>query len=190
MNMQKCFGVFLGILILLVPGCAPQPTPSLPPAQTPTEPPTLAATKAAWQQEWDRTLATAKGEGKLVVYSTGGAEVKGALGQAFKDKFGIDVEWVVGRGVELFEKLSTERRAGLYLGDVYLGGSTQPATLMKPAGMLAPIKPLFLLPEVLDTKAFFDDPATPEIYTKANCGSGLLCREKHNHNRARRRWRR
>ncbi len=176
MSMQKCIGVFSAVLLLLVVGCAPQPTPvppsslptqaptkaiiatpSLPPVQAPTKPLTQAPTKPSWQEEWDKTVAAAKKEGKLVIYTGAGTEVLTALRGAFKEKFGIDTEYVSGRGAELSAKIFAERRAGLLLGDLYLGGATTMVLELKPAGVLAPLKPLLLLPEVLDIKAYFDD---------------------------------
>lgn len=151
MYMQKYVGVFLAVLLFLAFGCSPQPAPASP------SPLPLAPTKPSWQEEWDKTVAAAKKEGKLVIVTTGGAEVKAALSKAFKEKFGIDVEYVSGRGAELTAKISAERKAGLFLNDLYLAGATTPVSVLKPAGVLAPIKPLLLLPEVLDTKAYFDD---------------------------------
>ncbi len=176
MNMKNGIGVLLVVLLLLVSGCSPQPAPTSPsPAptqaptkavtalptqpqtQAPTKPPTQAPAKPSWQEEWDKTVAEAKKEGKLVIACTGGAEVKAALDKAFREKFGIDVEWLVGRGSEITSKIFAERQAGLFLSDLYLAGATTPIAVLKPAGALAPIKPLLVLPEVLDTKAYFDD---------------------------------
>ena len=66
------------------------------------------------QAAWNAVLAEAKKEGKVVIY---GSVVSGAdqLKKAFRDRYNVDLEFVVGRGNETIQKLLTERRAGLYL---------------------------------------------------------------------------
>ncbi len=113
--------------------------------------------KPAWQQEWDRTVAAAKQEGRLVVAITGGPELRQLFSQGMKEKFGITLEFVTGKGAELAEKIGAERRAGLFLEDVYVGGGTTLISVLKPSGALAALRPLLLLPEVLDDKAYFDN---------------------------------
>ncbi len=114
------------------------------------------AMPANWQTEWEKTIALGRGEGKLLIYSIVGPDVKKALTEPFKEKYGIDIQWVSGVGTELNQKIFSERRAGLYLGDLYVGGSTPPIVDLKPAGVLAPIKPLLILPEVLNAKAYYE----------------------------------
>jgi ABC-type Fe3+ transport system substrate-binding protein len=151
-NIQKWTGLFAVILILLTVGCRVEQV-----GLSPSPPPAKALPKLVWEEEWKKTVAAAKSEGKLVIYTTSGTEVRAALSKSFQEKFGIDIEYVAGRGPELTEKLFSERRAGLYLADVYMAGATTPVTQLKPVGILSPIKPLLLLPEVVDNKAYFDD---------------------------------
>lgn len=186
---KKYIGIILVVLVSLVLSCSPQPVPA---SQTPTQAPTKAVTSAAtstpqaqatvkpttqapakptWQAEWDKTVAEAKTEGKLVIACTGGAEVKASLDRAFREKFGIDVEWLVGRGAEISSKIFAERKAGLYLADIYIAGATTPIATFKPAGVLAPIKPLLMLPDVIDPKAYFDD-GIPYVDKE---GSYIIC---------------
>ncbi len=56
----------------------------------------------------------------------------------------------VGRPEELVTKLITERRAGLYLADVYIGGTTTVVNTLNPQKMLDPIEPHLILPEIKD----------------------------------------
>lgn len=107
------------------------------------------------QDEWNNTLLAAKKEGKVVILSTAGPPVRQALDEAFKRLTGLQLEFTTGRGGEVSAKLLTERRAGLYLVDVYTGGSTTSVTTLKPAGILEPIKPLLFLPEVINNDAWF-----------------------------------
>lgn len=152
MAKRKWIVIFL-VSIVLALGCAP---PLAVVSPSPPPPVTEAILKTAWQEEWDKTLAAAKNEREVVIYHTGGGEIKAALIKAFREKFGIGIEYVSGRPPELAVKLLSERKAGLYLADLYLAGASAPITV-KPEGVLAPIKPLLFLPEVLDTKAYFDN---------------------------------
>lgn len=111
--------------------------------------------EAGWQAAWNRFLPEARKEGKVSIYSTAPGVIRNEVGPAFKDKYGITVEDLAGRGAEMATKLLAERRAGLYIADVYIGGSGTMVRQLKPAGVLAPLEPLLMLPEVLDPKAWF-----------------------------------
>ncbi len=114
-----------------------------------------AAVKGGWEADWEKTLDAAKKEGKVHIYSVASSAVRVALSKAFAAKYGITLEFVTARGSELVEKLSAERRANIYLADLYIGGSTTPTTEFKPKGFLDPLKPLLVLPEVTDSKAWY-----------------------------------
>lgn len=143
--------IFSSIIILsaITIGCAPRSKPVSPPSETippikiePSQP------REKWEIDWDKALQEGKKEGTVVIYSTGGGEVR-VLATAFQKKYGIAVESVVGRGAELTARLSSERKAGLYLVDLYLGGSGTAIVDWKGMGALAPIEPILILPEVL-----------------------------------------
>jgi len=108
----------------------------------------IAAPKATWEQEWANWLSKARREGKLTIYTTAGSDVAQALKKAFSSKYGIEIDTVSGRGGELARKIGAERRAGLFLADVYMGGPNTMLNVLKPEGMLQKIDPLLLLPEV------------------------------------------
>src|SRR5512140_1814834 len=99
--------------------------------------PTNTMTKAA-SGEWEKVVEAAKKEGKVVVYTTAPGEMRQALQSGFSKKFGIDVEVTAFRGGESGARLLSERRAGIYPVDVYVGGATTPITQFKPAGVLDP----------------------------------------------------
>lgn len=139
-----CLAILVAALALLVASCAPQGAPL----------PTVAVTRQLqepWAAEWESLVSAAKGEGKVSIYSTAGDEAQTDLANAFKAKYGIDLEFVTGRAAETTQKLLNERRAGLFLGDITIGGSSAPVTQLMPEAALDPLKPSFLLPEVLDT---------------------------------------
>ncbi|MDP2645654.1 MAG: extracellular solute-binding protein [Desulfobacterales bacterium] len=113
--------------------------------------------EAQWEAEWQKTLEAGKKEGKVVVYTTAPGQMRKALQSGFKEKFQIEVEVSSFRGGEMGAKLLTERKAGLYLVDVFVGGSTTPITQLKPTGALDPLDKLLVLPEVTDTKSWYQE---------------------------------
>ncbi len=112
------------------------------------------SSKAAWESKWEDVLTAGKKEGVVRIYGTWTPAVRAALTKAFGSRYGISLEFVVGRGAELVPKLTAERQAGLNLADVIGTGTNSFLTLMKPAGLLGPLEPLLILPEVLDSKAW------------------------------------
>lgn len=111
--------------------------------------------KETWEVEWEKIVRAAQKEGRLVVYSS--APVQDALRNAFSSKYGIQYEGMLVRGGELAQKLLTERRSGLYTIDVYIGGNNTIISSLKPAGTLTPLEPALILPEVLDSKAWYEN---------------------------------
>ncbi len=109
--------------------------------------------KTGWEAEWEKTLQAAKKEGKVVIYaSTGAAAARDMLIKNMREKYGVDVEMIVGRGNETSQKIFSERRAGLFLADAYIGGPTTIITVFIPAGIFDPIEKSLILPEVYDPK--------------------------------------
>lgn len=112
--------------------------------------------KAGAPSEWDRILEEAKKEGRVVVYTGAGSGETRLLYEAFKKRYGIEAEFLSGRGGELFVKVNSERRAGLYLPDVYFSGTTTTLNQFKPAGFLDSLKSVLVLPEVADPNMWFE----------------------------------
>ncbi len=107
------------------------------------------------EQKWDTILAKAKKEGTVTLYVSWTPAVRIALSKAFKERYGINLEFSpFVRADEIQVKIQTEQRAGLYLVDVIGGATAALLTALKPAGLLGPIKPLLILPEVSDPKAW------------------------------------
>jgi iron(III) transport system substrate-binding protein len=109
-----------------------------------------AETKPAWQQEWEKTLEEAKKEGRLVIH--GASEVPTLFEDSFQKSYpNIKVTTVsAGRGTERVQRIMSERRAGQYLVDLYIGSPWDVFSTFLPANIIEPIQPLLLLPEVLD----------------------------------------
>ncbi len=113
--------------------------------------------KPEWQVEWEKTIEAAKREGKLSVYFWQGGNLEKVI-LAFQKKFPeIQVTTAGGRGSKFVVRLTSEQRAGKYLADVCMCGVTSPyEVLLKQAKALDPIKPAFLLPEVVDQSKWWE----------------------------------
>ncbi|MBI4330792.1 MAG: extracellular solute-binding protein [Chloroflexi bacterium] len=146
--------VVISLLAALVSACAPG-APAPPPSPEVKAPSPGVGVKPAWQEKWETTVAAAKKEGKVTLYSVWGAEVTNPLRQAFLDRFGIELEFgSVGRGPALLPRVQTENRAGLFIADAFGSGASTLVTSLKPAGILGPVEPLLILPEVTDAGAW------------------------------------
>ena len=70
--------------------------------------------------EWDDTLAAAKKEGRVVLYASSIGDAKQLLIKGFKNRYGIDLEFILGRSAELVTKMVNERNNGIYAVDAGL----------------------------------------------------------------------
>ncbi|HJU61922.1 MAG TPA: hypothetical protein VJ864_07730, partial [Candidatus Binatia bacterium] len=125
--------------------------------------------KGAWQADWEKTVKAAEEERELVIYMTQAFEP--VFRETFQKKFPkIKVTLVTGRGPELSQRVMSERRAGKFIVDLYISGNITPLTVFHRAKILEPVKPLLLLPEVVDTsgwyegKHHYDDPENRYIF--------------------------
>ena len=106
-------------------------------------------------------MAAAKREGKVVVAGGPGniyRDAALAFQKAFPD---IQIEFTGASGRDFGPKVLAERGGGQYLWDVYLGGATTGLTVLRPEGALDPLRPVLLLPDVLDSSKWlggFEDP--------------------------------
>ena len=87
-----------------------------------------------------------------------------------------------GRGTERIQRIMSERRAGQYLVDLYVGSPRDVYSTFLPAKIIDPIQPLLLLPEVVDKskwwmgKHYYVDAENKFIfiYEGAPQGGGIL----------------
>lgn len=119
-------------------------------------------TRAGWEAEWEKTLAGARKEGRVVVYGPPGSDTRQALTDGFKKAYPyIQVEYVGAPGSAHIAKVKAERRAGLYLVDLVVSGTTTINSGFKEFAI--PVEPLLILPDVkegnnwLDGKLHFAD---------------------------------
>lgn len=108
----------------------------------------------AWRTEWEKTVKAAEEEGALVIYMTQSLEP--VFRDSFQKKFPkIKVTLATGRGPEISQRIMSERRAEKFAVDLYISGSTSPRIFHR-AKMLEPVKPLLLLPEVVDASGWYE----------------------------------
>ncbi|MBI4331047.1 MAG: extracellular solute-binding protein [Chloroflexi bacterium] len=144
------------ILALVSPACTVPAATAPPPAAPAGKAAPASSAKALWEQDWERTLAEAKKEGTVLVYTGFGADFRAALSQAVKEKYGLDAEFVLGRSAEIAERIMREQRSRAYAADVVIIGSSQHQMALWPANVLLPLKPVITLPEVLDPKMWWE----------------------------------
>lgn len=156
MNNKLTVAILLAVVLNVVGACQPTGTaPEIQKGQAETKP--VSPAQQSWEADWQKTIAAAKEEGKVLIYTGASVDVQRELAAAFKGKYGIDMEFVSGNPAELETKITKERSAGLFLGDLVLSGPGSMVAGMKPKGLFDPIKPSLVLPEVLDPKVWWGE---------------------------------
>lgn len=109
-----------------------------------------------WKAQWDRTIAAAKREGAVTISASSNASrrafIVGEWSKAFPE---ITISYQVVNGTRFVPQVVTERRAGKYIWDVWHSGPPSGLEAFK-AGLLDPLLPELILPEVTDTNAWDD----------------------------------
>jgi ABC-type Fe3+ transport system substrate-binding protein len=120
--------------------------------------PATAQTRSGWQEEWNSVVATAKREGRVVVWGGPGQQIRQALTEGFRRAFPeINLEYTGGPGSQHATKLAAERAGGVYNVDVIVLGADTLTVRVKPMKALDPLRPALLLPEVTETKNWRDN---------------------------------
>ena len=138
----------------------------------------------SWAQSpapgWDKLVADAKKEGKVVIIAPSDPQVREAIPAAFKAKYGITVEYLGGRSSDMAARLRTERQSGIYTIDVALSGTLTMASIFYGEKMLDPLRPALIDPEVTDGskwkagKLWFIDPDDSYILRIFNTRTPML----------------
>ena len=109
-----------------------------------------------WKPEWETTQRAAQKEGRLVVYGPPGVDQQKLYTEIFQQTFPkIKVNYTPGRMSEIMSRIMAEQRAGMRQADLVLGGTDSLLGTLKEKGFLQPIRPVLVLPEILDTAAWF-----------------------------------
>lgn len=144
-------GVFLLSTIFLT--CTSRVTPVEKPVLPEAAIATQATSKELWQAEWERTMAEARKEGKVVIYlEANSSGARDPMIKAMKQNFGLDAEILALISAELNAKLLTERKAGLFYHDIVITGGGSLTNTLVPAGVFGPMEPNLILPEVKEAK--------------------------------------
>ena len=107
--------------------------------------------KLSWQREWEKILDGAKKEGEVRLWGEQEITHPDIIAAFNKDYPFIKAVAVSGRVGDLMPRIIAERRAGKFLADIYSGGLGGRSFFdFHKAGVLDPIKPVLLLPEVVD----------------------------------------
>jgi iron(III) transport system substrate-binding protein len=174
---------WLACLALLVAACAP--TAPAGPAERAPAPASAAPTSgsgAAWEREWEALIAAARQEGTVAVLGPPTPDLRRRVPEAFQQRFGVSVEYVGQASGDFAARLASERMAGVYSADVVVSGPNSMYEVIADRGeiangamgMLAPLRPALILPEVLDPsryrtgKLLFTDPAEQYVLRTAN----------------------
>lgn len=111
--------------------------------------------KAAEAEDWEKLVDAAKKEGKVMVSIPASAEMRKQLEDQFKKRYGIEVEVFTSRGSTAVRRMAEEFKAGVRHFDLHIGGSSSIISGMLNEGILDPIEPWLVLPEVKDAKQWW-----------------------------------
>ncbi|MBM2802406.1 MAG: ABC-type Fe3+ transport system periplasmic component [Deltaproteobacteria bacterium] len=105
---------------------------------------------AQWQAEWERVQAAARKEGKLVVNIPPSAELRKALEETLKQKFGIELEIVLSSSATTTKRVGDEFKAGVRYFDVITSTWDALSYNLLPMGIIESLDQFWILPEVKD----------------------------------------
>ena len=153
-------GIVLLLVALMVAGCAApaRPTGSSAPAPPPAGAPSgaapaqpSAAAPASADPEWDRVVAAARQEGKVVLGIPPGPQYEPAIREAFGKAYpGIEVEMLNLHAAQFTARIAKERAAGEYAFDAWIGGPDVDVYRLAKDGVFDPLRDDLMLPEVVD----------------------------------------
>ena len=153
------------ILLVLAACGSPEPTPTPEPASAATAGPSAPAeptatptpSRPAWEIEWEAVVAGAKEEGELVVVGGSAAIMYKPVFERFGELFDVTVKSSGGSSRLIVDRILAERAAGKYTVDHFLSGGDTMRERLIPSGVLAPIGPTLILPEVTDPANWYDN---------------------------------
>lgn len=111
-----------------------------------------AAADPAASTQWDGIVAAAKKEGALMVSGPVGPQWRDALTAFVQDYPNINLEFSGLSTTQFWARLSSERKAGQFLWDLQVGGVGPDTFDVRDKGILDPVRPLLILPEVVDER--------------------------------------
>ena len=70
------------------------------------------ASAASWEQKWKELVTAAKKEGRLVLFGSTDTTMRRQIPAAFKDRFGITVEYMGGSAGAIVARIQAEQQVG------------------------------------------------------------------------------
>lgn len=116
--------------------------------------PSLSWAQSDWKKRWETTIDAAKREGEVAIYGPHNPAYQQIWAIFQKSYPDIKFNFVPGKGSEHVQRIVAERRAGKYLADLIMGGSSTYAGFAP--GTLEPLEPQVILPEVADAANWFE----------------------------------
>jgi ABC-type Fe3+ transport system substrate-binding protein len=104
--------------------------------------------------EWQRVLAAARKEGKIVIGAPPGADFRNALQSTLKNRFELESELIQAPGPSLMSKIIAEKQAGAVSVDAFMIGPCTGNSLLK-TDLFEPLTQAMILPEVRDPAKWF-----------------------------------
>jgi iron(III) transport system substrate-binding protein len=108
---------------------------------------------ADFKDDWKELILAAQKEGKLVLAAVPGTGMRRKMPEIFENKFGVKLEVVVTPSRQTAQRAIREAKAGAQTIDVFSTGQSTLIRVLYPKGLLAPIKPLLIHPDVINNKA-------------------------------------
>ncbi len=152
-KMSMCL-VLLTAALLAACGLTAGP-PAAPAGPDPGDAGAPRANRPAWEGKWETVLQEARKEGKVSIYTTIGADARQMLTSKFKERFGLELDFLSATGSEIGAKVKAERAAGLFTTDIFMSGVVTTINTLKPEGILDTIEDKLILPEVTDNRAWY-----------------------------------
>ena len=104
--------------------------------------------------DWQRLVAAAKKEGKIVIGAPPGTDFRNEAQAMLKKRFDLDSEFIQAPGPNLMSKIVAEKQAGAVSVDAFLIGPCTGNSLLK-SDLFEPLAPAMILPEVRDPAKWF-----------------------------------
>lgn len=100
---------------------------------------------------WNKTVAAAKQEGRIVIMGPAGTDVRDAFTQGFQKKYPeIQVDFNGMAGAQVAPKLLNELSASVYRTDLVIAGTITAIESLVPANAIVPVQPFLVGPESQD----------------------------------------
>ena len=116
-----------------------------------------ASAPASSDPAWNKIVAAAKKEAKVVIIGPSGSDVRDAYTIGFQRKYPeIEVDFSGMRGAEVAPKLLAELNAKHYLTDIAVAGTTTALASLVPANAVVPLQPYLVGPEAKDVSKWRD----------------------------------